>query len=68
MSTKRKFSWEYYASVEQLSKKFKLSKRRIQQLLLQLRNEGQLDAVVGVFPDVNNPIGFSIKPLYARIN
>lgn len=62
----KRFSWEYYASVDDLSKKFHVSKRRIQQILVTLRNEDKLEQVVGVFQDMKNPIGFSIKPLYRR--
>lgn len=56
--------WDNFASVDMLSQEFKLSKRRIQQILVSMKDEGRLEVVVGVYPDPINP--YSV-PLYRMV-
>jgi len=58
------FKWDNFASVDMLSQKFNRSKRRIQQLLVLLKDKGELETIVGVYQDEMNPYAI---PMYRRI-
>lgn len=61
---KSKKIWINWASVEELSIEWNLSKRRIQQIIAELRDEGTVEMIIGVFDSDNNPYA---RPLYRRV-
>jgi len=61
---RKEFTWENYASVDILATKFKLSKRRIQQLIAELLEQEKAEVVIGVFYDPRNPYA---RPFYRRL-
>jgi DNA-binding IscR family transcriptional regulator len=60
----KKYEWENYASVDMLSQLFRVSKRRVQQVISELRDFGHIEMVVGVY-GTYNPYAI---PLYRRVD
>lgn len=62
---KRNKEWFNYVSVESLAEDWKLSKRRIQQIISKLRDEGKIEMIIGVFDSDTTPFA---RPLYRRVD
>ena len=61
---KRRKEWFNYVSVDILSQDWGLSKRRVQQIIAELKEEGLVEMIIGVFDSDNNPYA---RPMYRRV-
>lgn len=61
---KKKKEWFNYVSVDILSRDWNLSKRRVQQIIAELKEKGLVEQIIGVFDSDLNPYA---RPLYRRV-